>query len=195
MTSENKKLNWINGDEVPESSSGEKDATSCYFRLLTQNYRKIYSYILTLVPSRSDADDIMQETATVMWTKFSEFKEGTNFAGWGIRIAYFQVLYFYRKNKARPVQFPADILEKMGAAAEKKSGQNEELLKTLRECVERLDERDRKLLQMRYEQGMAPKNLAEFLSKPVKGIYRSMSRIHNTLVMCIRRTLAAEESL
>jgi DNA-directed RNA polymerase specialized sigma24 family protein len=37
------------------------------------NDKSIYVYILSLVSNTNDADDIMQETAAVLWRKFSEF--------------------------------------------------------------------------------------------------------------------------
>jgi len=43
----------------------------------------IYAFILFLLISPSDADDILQETLTVMWKKFDEFESGTSFCGLG----------------------------------------------------------------------------------------------------------------
>ena len=46
-----------------------------------RHQNRIFAYILTLVPHGADAEDIMQETASVAWEKFGTFKEGTDFAG------------------------------------------------------------------------------------------------------------------
>ena len=59
--------------------------------LMTQHQRRIFSYIYTLVPSRSDAEDILQETSLVICEKFSDFKIGTDFAAWACQIAYWEV--------------------------------------------------------------------------------------------------------
>ena len=74
--------------------------TEVFLSLLMANQRRINSYILSLVPNFSDADDIMQETITVMWRKFEGFEIGTDFAGWGLKVAYYCILN-YRKNKGK----------------------------------------------------------------------------------------------
>ncbi|NLK41754.1 MAG: RNA polymerase subunit sigma-70, partial [Planctomycetes bacterium] len=57
-----------------------EDSKSCEFvQLFLMSQRRIYGYVMTLVPNVSDADDIVQETASVMWTKFGEYEPGTDF--------------------------------------------------------------------------------------------------------------------
>ena len=65
--------------------------------LMTQNQRRIYSYIYTLVPSRSDADDLLQEASLVICEKFDEFQPGTDFVAWACQISYWRVRYFRQK--------------------------------------------------------------------------------------------------
>ena len=48
-------------------------------RLFVQYQPRIYGYIRSLVADRSDAEDMLQETASVLWQKFDEFTPGTNF--------------------------------------------------------------------------------------------------------------------
>ena len=47
--------------------------------LLLRHHRRIYGFILALVPNLSDADDLMQETAFVMCRRFHEFQAGLQF--------------------------------------------------------------------------------------------------------------------
>lgn len=54
-----------------------------FLRLLLKSQSSIYAFILVLVHDQNDADDIMQETVTLMWRKFSTFEPGTNFTAWG----------------------------------------------------------------------------------------------------------------
>ena len=46
------------------------DKNRLFLRLFLQNQRRLYAYILTLLPNRADADDVLQETSLVMWDKF-----------------------------------------------------------------------------------------------------------------------------
>jgi len=58
-----------------------------FVKLFMRHQNQIYAYILTYVPHAADADDIMQEAATVAWEKFGAFQPGTDFALWVKRIA------------------------------------------------------------------------------------------------------------
>ena len=47
----------------------------------------------------TEFQDILQDTTSLMWKKFDEFKDGTSFSGWGIQIAKYKILEFRRKNR------------------------------------------------------------------------------------------------
>ena len=82
------------------------------------NQKKIYAFIRYLVPSRTDADDILQDTLTEMWNKFHEFREGTNFVSWGLTIARYKIMSFTRKKKPFSLQFSDKTLKLIQKEAE-----------------------------------------------------------------------------
>ena len=51
-----------------------------FLRLYTKYQHRILSYIFVLVPNRTDAEDLLQDTAVLLWAKFDEFESGTDFA-------------------------------------------------------------------------------------------------------------------
>ena len=71
-------------DDNPKNESAE------LIRLMMKYQRRIF-YIHTLVPSRSDAEDILQETSVTICEKFQNFQLGTNFYSWACQIAYWKV--------------------------------------------------------------------------------------------------------
>ena len=60
-------------------------------QLMMKHQRRLFAYIYTLVPSRSDAEDILQETSLTICEKFKDFEIGTNFYSWACQIAYWKV--------------------------------------------------------------------------------------------------------
>ena len=50
-----------------------------FLQLFLAHERRIYSYILALVPVWADADDLLQQTSVVLWQKLDQFEPGTNF--------------------------------------------------------------------------------------------------------------------
>src|SRR3954452_9294105 len=84
-----------------------------FLRLFLQNERRLYAYILTLLPNRADADDGLQEARLVMWDKFDDRHPPNDFAAWGCRIAYFKVLDFYKKGRRCKVKFCQALLDRL----------------------------------------------------------------------------------
>ena len=60
-----------------------------FVRLLTEAQGPVYGYLMTLIPDRSRARDLLQETNITLWKKAATFEEGTNFNAWACKIAYF----------------------------------------------------------------------------------------------------------
>src|SRR3954451_24322967 len=83
-----------------------------FLRLFLQNQRRLYAYILTLLPNRADADDVLQEVSLVMWDKFDGEQPPDAFVAWGCRIAYFKVLDLCKKRQRGRVLFSQPMLER-----------------------------------------------------------------------------------
>ena len=49
-----------------------------FVSLLTRYQQRVYLFILSLVPDRADAEDVLQETNLVLWQKFDDFTPGSD---------------------------------------------------------------------------------------------------------------------
>ena len=169
--------------------------TEVFLSLLMANQRRINSYILSLVPVFNDADDIMQETISVMWSKFDQFEVGTDFTWWGIKVAYYHIMS-YRKQKATDkLVFSDGLLEKINAVAKEKQVDTDDRIKHLRQCIEKLNPVDQRLLKARYELNYNADNLAIQLDRSVQYVYKHLSRILHSLNLCVRRVFHEAEVL
>lgn len=159
-----------------------------FFRLLMNSQKVIYAYILSMVHNCPDADDIMQETMTLMWERFDEFQQGTNFGAWGIKISRFKILKYYRA-KGKEQLFDESLMEQISDCYHRKMDEMKIRVSALQECLKKLNKRDKKLVEIRYEQGMKITELAEKIDRPVQGIYKAMARIHAVLQRCVNTTV------
>ena len=80
-----------------------------FITLLTSSQSALYACILSLLPDRTAAQDILQETNLTLWRKVDEFEMGTNFMAWASRIARYHILN-YRRRLARDRQIFDDQL-------------------------------------------------------------------------------------
>ena len=182
--------------EEPSSQENNQNSsqTDHFLRLHVANEKRIYAFILMMVSNWMDADDLMQETTSLMWHKFSEFKPNSNFVAWGIRIARYKILEFHRKNRNKRVEFGDMTLHTILDYAVEMSPEVNDYLEALQRCITELDERDRQLIRMRYEQNVTTKSLAKRLDRPLHGLYKVIGRIHNMLLICVQRKLTARET-
>lgn len=169
------------------------EKTEDFISLLMANHQRIYAFILTLIANTNDADDIMQETTTIMWRKYSDFQPGSNFVAWGISIAHKKIFEYRKKKASSRVMFNDKLVEIMSVESKDHSNQTKKKLDALDKCITKLPDEFRKLIQERYEYDCPIKDLAEKIGKSVFSVYRTLTKIHNQLILCMRRTLAAEE--
>ena len=166
-----------------------------FFRLFVDNQNKIYSYILALMPNRTDADDIFQETAAIMWRKFESFKLGTDFTAWGVKVAYFQIQDYRRQRSKSRVRYSSRTLEVISDHLQAQRQERDVRIGYLGDCLTRLSEKDQKLIQLKYSQKITTRKLATMVGRSVDGLYKSIARIHGLLLECIQRMVSVDRIL
>ncbi|MEM1296654.1 MAG: sigma-70 family RNA polymerase sigma factor [Verrucomicrobiota bacterium] len=158
-----------------------------FMDLFLEHQPRIYGYVRTLLLQKADADDVMQETASLLWKKFDEFERGTHFDRWAFRVAYFQVRKF-RQAKAREskrLQFSDEILDLLAKDAEPFLDSTEEIAATLESCLRKLDPGDRQVVVWRFEEEGTNRTVAKRLGKSESVVSRKLSAIYESLMRCI----------
>jgi RNA polymerase sigma-70 factor (ECF subfamily) len=151
---------------------------------------RLYGFLLSMIPNWNDVDDVLQETVSVMWSKFETFEEGTDFAAWSLAIARFQVMSYYQKQKKLPLRFSPEALEKISEEALlAKADRENHFVETLKHCIEKLQLKDRKVLEMRYEIGSSVKDVASRINENLNTVYKKLDRLHTLLLHCIYKNL------
>jgi RNA polymerase sigma-70 factor (ECF subfamily) len=156
--------------------------------------RRIFGYILTLLPHRADAEDVLQEVSAIMWEKFDERDPPRDFVAWGCRIAYFRIQDYRKSQRRCRVLYSDAMLEQVsGTLLEEAPALHlDERREALAGCVDRLGRRDRELLAERFKDGATAQSTAARLGRSVDAVYKALARIRKSLYECVARTLAAE---
>jgi RNA polymerase sigma-70 factor, ECF subfamily len=177
------------GDDTRTPGKGK-----LFLRLFLQNERRLYAYVLALVPNRADADDVLQEASLVMWDKFDPERPPADFAAWGCRIAYFKVLDFCKKRQRGRVRFGQAMLERVAETAAEQAAtlRLDERREALAGCVEKLSPRDRDLLARRFTEGASVESIAAGAGRSADSVYKALAKIRLALFDCVTRRLAAE---
>ena len=171
-----------------------QDRAEEFILLLANHERQIGGYVMTLVPHRQDADDILQEAKLIMWRQFPKFTPGTNFGAWARKIAFHQVLNFRKRKQRDRLDFSDDFLR---VVAEEVDGRAEELQqreRALQDCIQRLPTEHRTTLHLRYQDGLSLEEMETRLGRTTCALYRLLSRIRQTLHECVSKSVTRENN-
>jgi RNA polymerase sigma-70 factor (ECF subfamily) len=162
--------------------------------LLHQAHRELFGFIFAMLQNRADAEDVYQQTAMVLWRKFDAFERGSNFVAWAIRVAQFEIKDYVKARRRRKVFFNDEILDAIAARYQAESNDvHERRLEALAKCVDRLNSRDRVLLERCYAVERDYRKIARAEGKTIGAIYQAISRIRKALYHCVQHSLAASE--
>lgn len=163
-----------------------------FVQLFTRTQRSLFLFVLAQVGRPGDAEEILQETNVVVWTKWRDFRPGTNFLAWACRIASYEVLKFREKRRRDRQLFGTEFVDAVARDWPLRADDVDARRNALAECLQKLRPKDRDLIRRRYAPGASGMLLAEESGRPKNSIYQSLGRIRRALHECIRRRLSAE---
>lgn len=173
-------------------SSPEKDLHRPFLRLFTSHEPAIRAFVRRLVPSRADADDIMQEVSIVLWEKFETFREDGDFRAWAYGVVRFEVLGWLRdKGRDRIVldEKVVDLLADESAGLDRKLDRQREALEF---CMAKVEPDQRDLLMSAYQPDSKIQEIATSSGRTVPGFYQWLYRMRKSLLDCIRTEISRE---
>lgn len=162
-----------------------------FLNVFTQHRNQIYSYIYSLLPNRDDAEDVFQRTSLILWKKFSNYDDTNSFFSWACGVAFYEVKNFVRVAQRKRLQFREDVIQQL---ADERVGIPQRQLNqraiALQDCIQKLKDRDRELVDQVYRNQIAVKDVAEVAGSAIQSLYNRLNQIRRQLTHCIERTLS-----
>ena len=145
------------------------------FEILLNKYKEpLYWHIRKLVLNHDDANDILQNTFVKVFRGISEFKGKSKLYTWIYRIATNESLNFL---KSKSKKFSNNSNEMMDYLVENLKDDpyfdGNELQLKLQSIISKLPEKQKLVFQMKYEQNMKFKEIADILGKSIGGLKAS----------------------
>lgn len=153
--------------------------------LITRHQAAIHAYILGLLPDRSRADDVLQETNLVLWRKATEYDQAKPFMPWACRVAYFQVKAARRDAARDRHVFDPEVLDLLASEDDSDSETTTALDHALRDCLEQLPEDKRSLILHRYHPDSSVNDMAEKRNLSPGALSVQLHRIRQMLEICV----------
>lgn len=173
----------------------DKSTEELFEDLLSAHQHRVYGYIFAMLRDTADAQDVLQQTAVILWQKFDQFDPETDFFRWAVTVARYEVLNFTKYRRRSRVYFNQDLMEQL---ADDLSGQGNAFVEdrrgALKECMQKLPTADRKLIESRYSHGLGSRQMSEILGRSPSSICNSLRRIREALHGCIEHALLRQDS-
>ncbi len=157
--------------------------------LLGPVQRKLFLYILSLAGNPADAEDILQETNLVLWRKFEEFRDGSDFTAWAIKVAFFEVLKHRERYSRQGHLFTEATLELLSSDAAQVVQEADHRREALIYCLSKLRPAIRKMIELRYQVQADIREVAEAMGRSIEATRRALHRARVELLKCIQKRL------
>jgi RNA polymerase sigma-70 factor (ECF subfamily) len=161
--------------------------------LWTAAQSTIASFIRTLISDSQQADEVLQRVAVTLVRKFDQYDESRPFAAWAVGVAKFEVLYFRRERATDKHLFGDDIVEQIASRYELLAEDADPVREALRQCVEQLTGRSRRVIDLRYRRGMKSLAIADEMELSPGAVRMLLCRVRDSLRRCIERRVPRQE--
>jgi len=152
-------------------------------------------FVRSFIRNCTEAEDVLQEIALVIVDRYSSYDSTQPFIGWALGISR-RVVWTHLRNSYRVTdQELKDAIDQVSIAFEKLDPHVQDMKDALAHCVEKVSGEGRRVLLLRYEEGLELKQIAERLRKSASAISALLHRVRSALRECIDRRLSAEKAL
>jgi len=158
-----------------------------YLRLFLAAERDVLRYVLSIVPNANDAEEIVQQTAVVLWEKFGDYDPSRPFTPWACRFALNVARQWMARQQRWRRLIAGDLADVLLERRRQLQPVFDARLASLNHCLELLPQRHREIVRRYYFGNQDVQTVARELEKGVEAIYKSLQRIRKRLQECVER--------
>lgn len=176
----------------PEQNSGsgsEDDRYEVFVARFAHYEPDLRRFLRSLLPTAVDTDEVLQQTAIVIWRKFDQYDPETSFMKWACVIARFEALAYRRKMARDRLVFREEVMELMADEGARELETRNAEHEALESCLTALPEKQRKFVTLAYTPGVKVKELAKEAGSTAAAFYMRLKRIRHQLMKCIESKL------
>lgn len=175
----------------PDDPSGMSTSQARELSVLwTKAHPIVAAYFRSSLRDFHRAEDLLQETAAVVAEKFTTFDSSRPFTTWVLGIARNKLLHHMRTQSNDKHVFDDTMIGKIAAAYAEMEPEISSMQSALETCVERVQGRSRKLIEMRYVRELTPAKIAALTGMNANAVAVMLHRVRRALRECIEKQVA-----
>lgn len=161
-----------------------------FLRAYAEHEPALHTFVRSLLPSRQEASEVMQEVLVTLW---QNFRSAESFRPWAFGVARNVVRMHLRRNCRDRHVFDEKLVNRLADLALQQDAQHLAEREALDGCLQKLPSSQRELLLSAYTKGTRKDELAVQRGQTPMAFYKLLHRTRQTLLECVERTLAREE--
>lgn len=152
----------------------------------------VNGFIRGMIHDEHAAEDVLQSVAMTAASNFDEFDVSRPFGAWLIGIARRQVALYYRQQGKDKLFFTDALAEQIAQAHVELSPELEDRKAALYTCLNKLNDRGREIVRLRYSEDLKPARIAERVGTSSTAITSLLHRLRTNLRVCLEKRLKRE---
>jgi RNA polymerase sigma-70 factor, ECF subfamily len=156
-----------------------------FLSLFLRSEQEVFRYVATLVPSVTDAEDIVQQTAMALWEKFDSYDPAQPFTPWACRFALNKARQWLDQRQRWKALLDRGLAEELAQRRQELQPEFERRLKHLEACLDKLPPGQRSLVEAYYYERTDIEALAGRTGRTAAAIYKMLQRIRQALQLCV----------
>ena len=165
-----------------------------FLSLFLRSEREIFRYVAALVPNVADAEDIVQQTALVLWEKFDAYDPGLPFTPWACRFALNKTRQWLERRQRWQALLENGLADELARRREELRPELDSRLRHLEGCLGKLPAEQLSLVEGFYYRRDGIENLAASSGRTVAATYKVLQRVRLALQNCIENSANPEEA-
>jgi RNA polymerase sigma-70 factor, ECF subfamily len=166
-----------------------------FLQLFVQEYGKLRAYTWQFVHDDYMVEEVLQDLALTVVNKLSEIRDEHHFLAWARITCRNLSMNAIRKRNRQPVMMSNQTLDLLEACWQRyDNASTSGLLAALRKCISLLGPQAKRLIELRYAEGLRFVQIAEQLEQNKNTVYAALARVHRALGKCIEKAQFEEET-
>ena len=162
-------------------------------RTLLQDRIKILAYLDSFLGDYQLAEDCFQDVCAAAVDKQDYFNDENHVLRWALRAGRNKSIDLVRRRSRERQILDEKILDQLEdqwfSQSTYPADEDSVRVEALRECLAALTANSRRIVHLRYSDGLKPARIAELLERKVASVYRALTRAHVALRECMERRL------
>jgi len=167
-----------------------------FIAYVRENHAGLRAFVRSLGVAPMWVDDLAQEALVIAYERMGDFDEKRDFGAWVRGIARNLVINERRKDARRKRILSDNLTEVLLASTsipenepEEKGDLAQAKVAALRECLEKVPEKSRALVQEKYEAEQSAPDIAAKLNMTAAAVRKSLERVRTALRKCMEERL------